>query len=454
METLVFQVELLGDVVLPATSNTQGNIEPLDLIPGSNFLGMVAALEEYDKFDNSFDVFHSGKVRFGDATPLIRNSESYKMPLVYFYEKLDEEKVINQLHTNLSTLKQAKQHRQGYITKDLDLVYISYGYAQKSAYEKAKRKSKEGKMFGYTSMPKGMVWQFSIKYNGITDEDKNRIIKNIIGKKRLGKSKSAQYGEVYITQKGSSENIENIPNEENISEVVLYAKSRLSLVDENGNPTYNLKYLEPTFKNSNIDWSKSQIRISSYTRYDGTRKYTDSERVVINSGSVVILKDISQQQLQNIRNGVGAYLSEGFGEVLINPSFLTSKENIVLNEVENDESIIDTKVPIKDDTARFLMSIESNKKAKLDLADSVRVFIDNHYKSIYENINKAQWGKIRSICNSAVDNPEADIRKYITSGKAKWSENQVNLLLPENKEFNLEFVKLLSIDMPKEEQDD
>jgi len=42
MKALVFQVELKSDIVLPATSNTEGKIDQLDFIAGSNFLGMAA----------------------------------------------------------------------------------------------------------------------------------------------------------------------------------------------------------------------------------------------------------------------------------------------------------------------------------------------------------------------------------------------------------------------------
>jgi hypothetical protein len=82
MGELTFQVEFLSDIVLPASSNTEGNIEHLDFIPGSNFLGMVA--RSYIDFNDSFNVFHSGKVRFGDATLLHEGRATYKMPLSFF----------------------------------------------------------------------------------------------------------------------------------------------------------------------------------------------------------------------------------------------------------------------------------------------------------------------------------------------------------------------------------
>jgi hypothetical protein len=39
MRELVFQVEFKSDIVLPASSNTEGKIDQLDFIAGSNFLG-------------------------------------------------------------------------------------------------------------------------------------------------------------------------------------------------------------------------------------------------------------------------------------------------------------------------------------------------------------------------------------------------------------------------------
>jgi hypothetical protein len=66
MRELIFKIKFLSDVILRATSNTEGNIDNLDFISGSNFLGIVS--KNYKKFQNPFEIFHSGKVRFGDAT--------------------------------------------------------------------------------------------------------------------------------------------------------------------------------------------------------------------------------------------------------------------------------------------------------------------------------------------------------------------------------------------------
>ncbi len=163
MKALVFQVALKSDIVLPASSNTEGKVDTLDFIAGSNFLGMVA--KNYDKFASSFDVFHSGKVRFGDGHILkYGKTQTYKIPYSCVYKKSDiEAKKIYNYHKleekdfepeDKGGLGQLKQLRNGYITEELDEVFVNYTYSQKSARDKEKRTSKEGQMYRYTALKK------------------------------------------------------------------------------------------------------------------------------------------------------------------------------------------------------------------------------------------------------------------------------------------------------------
>lgn len=452
MKKLVFKVEFISDIVLPATSNTEGNISQLDFIPGSNFLGMAAkSKKEYEAYEKSFDVFHSGKVRFGDATLLCEGKETYKMPLSIFKEKTDEKKIINQLQTPLSSLKQAKQLRNGYITKDKTLTFIEYNYSQKSAYDKENRRSLDSSMFGYSAIKSGTSWQFTLKYSDISDADLERIKANLIGTKRLGKSKSVQYGEVEISLEGSNEKLENFTLK---PETILYVKSRLALVDEEGNPSYNLTDICESLSVDKIDYEQTQLRTSTFTPYNGARETKDYERVVINKGSVIVLKDITQEQLDAIKSGVGAYLSEGFGEVLINPSFL-SDVDFTLKEL-NTSKRPPKNIEIKSQTAKFLKNRVTNRKAKLDLADEVYNFIKNN-KKLYSQKMNSQWGTLRSLCTNTED-IYADVEKYISHGIAeeKWAGEKKSTLLNAIKKSKkpLEFTKLLSMQMPKVKTED
>ena len=445
MRELIYQVKFLSDIVLPATSNTEGNIQNLDFIAGSNFLGMVA--REYDNFEDSFQVFHSGDVRFGDATLLHNDKPTYKIPLSYFFEKSKEDKLYNHhLITDFKEFDQLKQKRDGYITKDLEVVYIDYNYSQKSAYDKKKRTSLEGSMFGYLAMKKGLKWQFSIKVdNSISDNDLKLLKKTILNSKRLGKSKSAQYGLIEISETIGGEALAS-SKEVLKDKTLLYFKSRVALVDEDGNPTYDLKYICNGLKDENIDYPKSQIKTSTFTPYNGAMQTKTYERVVINRGSVIVLNNLTQEQREEIKRGVGVYLAEGFGDILINPSFLNKHQPFEL--IKNDEDEEDKQEPIEDPLTKFLKQREDNKQTKLKILNDVDKFILDNKDSLYKKIKPSQWGKIRSICTSGNDNFKDEIEKYISNGTKKWEQKQIDTLLKECD--NLEFIKLLSIQMPKQ----
>ena len=89
MKEIYFKVTLLSDVVLNSSLATEGNMTSLDYIPGSNFLGMIAGkLYENLNINESYLLFHSGKVRFGDATISIENMVSYPFPNLLFIDKI------------------------------------------------------------------------------------------------------------------------------------------------------------------------------------------------------------------------------------------------------------------------------------------------------------------------------------------------------------------------------
>jgi hypothetical protein len=66
------------------------NMQSLNYIPGSNFLGIVA--EKYSELtSDAYDIFHSGKVSFGDAHISKDNCVSYHLPFSLFLDKLNND---------------------------------------------------------------------------------------------------------------------------------------------------------------------------------------------------------------------------------------------------------------------------------------------------------------------------------------------------------------------------
>lgn len=98
-----FKVTLSTDVVLNVKSATDGNNQTLDFIPGNNFLGIVAG-RLYQKVDTqtAWTLFHSGKVRYGDAHPLVDNHRSLRVPAAIYQPKLDKTESYVSIYTDTS----------------------------------------------------------------------------------------------------------------------------------------------------------------------------------------------------------------------------------------------------------------------------------------------------------------------------------------------------------------
>lgn len=461
MKKIDFKVTFLSDIVLNKSSNTEGNIETLDFITGASFLGMVA--KNYDKFENSFDVFHSGKIRFGEATPFSENKLTYKVPFCFFAPKLNENnsEVYNNHFVEYSNEdilnKQLKQLRSGYITSNLDYLSLDYVYSQKAAYDKTNRKSKDSSMFGYKAIKKGTTWKFSIKFYDIDEKTQNQVIENILGEKYLGKSKTSQYGKVLIEELKDFKE-ENLEKLNTSGTTYIYINSSLALFDGNGMPTFEPTKENLGLTNASIDWKKTQIRTKKFTPYNFKRQTNDYTRVVIEKGSVIALINVSKEDINILKNGIGGYLNEGYGEVLINPNFLLKEDSFSLNKIEkkNQEQEIIEEKEVDNTLISFLTQKVKEKTEIYDLGKDVQTFIDKN-KSVFEKVSKSQWGQIRMLVqfNQKDKIYVEKIKEFITHGTSKkqW-ENGKKLFFDTLDNKKIEFIKLLSMMMPKVKLED
>ena len=209
MKKMKFKCELLSDIILNQKFATEGPNQTLDFIPGNNFLGIVAG--KLYGTEDTWNIFHSGKVRFGDAHPANGKNRTIRIPASFYLPKLqqkesDEKKeyYIHHLIPDLQSVdllkKQLKQCRTGFYDftqKQANQVKVDTGFAIKSAYDRDKRRSKDEQMYGYQCISKGLTYFFSVE---IDDESlENKIREALTGIKRVGRSRSAQYGLVDIS---------------------------------------------------------------------------------------------------------------------------------------------------------------------------------------------------------------------------------------------------------------
>lgn len=436
MKTLRFKVTLLSDVILNLRSASEGNQQTLDFIPGNNFLGICAKSLYNMEEPQTSEIFHSGKVRFGDAHLGIDGKRGVKIPAVMHYPKLDGMKgklYLSHLIENYDEVsnKQLKQCREGFyvfdsIEKAASKVNVEKNFAIKSAHDTEKRTSKEGQMFGYESMQEGAEFYFSVEVDN--DHLAESIKKSLIDEKQLGRSRNAQYGLVRIECCDYTE-----PQTiESTGEVTVYADSRLIFLDSDT----LLPTLRPTaeqlgFADGEILWDKSQVRTFQYAPWNYHRQCFDTDRCGIEKGSVFVVKTSSTTSGSQY---VGSYNNEGFGKVIVNPDFLEAKSGSYfsvysIKDTETKQTLDNsciTAETLSSPLIKFVSAAKKQQKMEHGIYARVNSFV-KHKAGIFKGSAFAsQWGSIRTIALSVKDKsllPKA-IEEYLSHGVAqeKWDE--------------------------------
>lgn len=459
-KTLKFKCTLESDLVLSQTSSSEGNQKTLDFIPGNNFLGIVASKLYKDGSAESLDMFHSGKVRFGDAHPSIDDIRGLKVPASMYYPKLGsarEECYIHHLIDHNSDdikTKQLKQCRDGFYAfcnAIGNTVDIQKNFTIKSAYDSEKRRSKDSQMFGYESLSQGVVMYFEIE-SELSDEQNHKIINALCGKRHVGHSRSAEFGLVTIEEDDYKEVISAKPDP--CSEyVTVYADGRLIFFDENGELTYQPKAEELGIVGGEIDWLKSQIRTFQYAPWNGKRHTYEADRCGIEKGSVFVVK-LNGATCPEKSQYVGYYKNEGFGKVIYNPEFLAGipheqgKALFTLKESIQEESISSNSPKPTSPLIDFLI----NKKQIVKSNQTIYQIVQEEIALLNPVFKKgrfaSQWGSIRSIAMVTPDSKKLidAIDAYLSHGvaKDKWEERGRKKLLDsfmnENKDKDLQSI--------------
>jgi len=474
MKRLTFQCTLLSDVIINQKSASTGNQKTLDFIPGSNFYGIVAnefykTFEEKDaspiRKEDLFLLLHSGKLRFGDAHPSIDGKRSLRVPAAMFHPKLGgiEECYIHHALTDLLSQneeikkemakKQLKQCRNGFYifsgTQDTGTgipVQVNKTFAIKSAYDHNKRRSKDEQMYGYQSMDKGLSLIFHLTYDEeepITADLIDKVKNILIGRHRVGRSRTAQYGLVEIEEMQEDKNTDK-PDTMDIQgeqEVTVYADSRLIFFDSWQLPTFTPTAKDFGFTDQDrIVWEKSQIRTFQYSPWNYARQAYDPDRCGIEKGSVIVIRT-NQHTHQSISytTCVGKYVAEGFGQILFNPAFLQADERGMarykLQKENNKEKLfaqpdIDSLQQSENTLLQYLYRKGITEKRMRIIYQAVNTFIDTNKQKFTGKEQKkfaSQWSQVRSIATQCADKEELEkqLYPYLTHGvaKDKWTES-------------------------------
>ena len=492
MKTQYYKCKLISDIVVNASLATEGNMTTLDYIPGSNFLGIVAG--ELYKDNNSiasdelFDIFHSGKVSFGDALLSVNDSVSCTVPFSLFQDKLNKglgkEDKKTWVHHSLNGKRpengdgfiQLKQHRGGFLNSKNDFIKkVEKQFSLKSAHNREERRSAEGKMFGFESIKKGQEFVFSV----IFEDDKyvDIVSKTLEGRKRIGKSKTAQFGQVEIEKIETKSYFESKQSVE--KQLLIYAESNLCFLNNYGQSTFQpkpsdfgiqgLDDISLRKEGYGIDWNDSQIRTYSYSPWNTHRNTTNSQRDTIAKGSVIVINLKDDIDVLSLKTQVGEYTAEGLGRVIYNPEFLKADNEgkwlFIVKEIEKKIKVL--KKPNKIETSTKLGGFLHNKlkdeNIELKIGKAVIDVIDNKTLT-HKDITKSQWGAIRTKATNAKDIESLMKELFVgsdaflnhgVSAERIWDKNRgdrriaLEKVIKDNKELGTKFVARLASDIAK-----
>jgi CRISPR-associated protein Csx10 len=414
MTTLNFTARLLSDAVISERAATTGGHNSLDYIPGATLLGAVAAQLYNRDHAAAFQLFHSGKVRFGNAYPLSSaNQPTIPVPLCWHLPKgaeaPDFRKIHNLIHATEKQFEewdnrgeQQKQLRSGYLSPTGEKVAPAKNYRLKTALDRSNMGlAKEAHLFGYQSLASGSCWYFSIDFDDSLEPSLvTQVADALNGTIRVGRSRSAEYGILAVNR------IETAPMQMQPvagEQLTLYCLSDLALSDiQTGTPTF---IPDPAghlgLSDSSFSPGRSYIRIRSYAPFNTTRKCFDIERQVIAKGSVLVftrtggysLHELQQLQ-QRLAAGIGSHRQDGLGRILVNPQFLAG---FGFQPFEA-QTIASPPSPASEPLPPVAAWLGSRSAERAEEAETIRQ-VDGWIRELIKGQcpKNSQWGQLRNI---------------------------------------------------------
>ncbi|SMG45172.1 hypothetical protein [Dethiosulfovibrio salsuginis] len=420
-----YRVDLLSDVAITADAATIGGHRGLDYLRGSIFLGAAVASSMKDGGDFSPELFLSGKVRFLNAYPLADGLPAFPFPLCFHKVKGEEWKGARPWNSltdeHLTGGRQPKQWRSGYLSTKGQVVEIPMEHRMKTAVDRGSRRSQEGQLFGYQSIPKGTSFLWTLQAD---EKDDLEMVHRWLTEAPvyLGRSKGAEYGSVRISavEPVGAENSPPVRHPEDL--VVLYLLSDLAL-SRDGLPVLLPEGRDFGLEGVKLDWERSSIKVDRYAPWNGFFNSRMTERQIISKGSVLVFSPdpknggtVDLEELSSrLSRGVGLFTEEGMGQILVNPRWVLEPPELKAGTDPSSDRPSQPDTPL----VRFL----KRKTDRAEFSDEALITARKWAKSWYslakkllgdgqEVPSKAQWGTVRQLSLRFMDRP-GDLMKEL-----------------------------------------
>ncbi|MFA0468133.1 RAMP superfamily CRISPR-associated protein [Vibrio breoganii] len=334
---IYYTLTTLEPVIVSQNTATTTNHQGLDHIPGSAILGMLAGSLYQEVGEGvAWSLFHSAEVQYGPCYPLVEGEISLPTPASWHYQKManpirDDKYNSEQISNHASELFQRpdgvqfKQCRDGFVSSQGKLGKVEQGIVTKTALDRKTGGVKDGSLFSYAYIEENQSFAGWIECQSQSQVD--LIRSHLFGEKRIGRSRSAEFGSVRISESALTKPQESI--DDTTDKLVLWCLSDCQILAHNGLPTFTpcLSDLIPEVQGT-LDRERSFVRSTTTSRYNQARQGFDSEQPLIAKGSVLVFKDcpgLSPDHLQQLRDkGIGINRQQGLGWVGVNPAWASN----------------------------------------------------------------------------------------------------------------------------------
>ena len=326
--------------VFSRNAATEGAHATLDAPTGGALLGWAVTAGGYGNFDDPFKVFHSGAVRFGNATPLGPDGTvCVPTPKLFMAPKHDAggDETDGKVGGNVRIGRPSPgvqvgatiqyEHAPGapFITPTGCIVRPARGQRLRTATEQGR--AAEGQLFAYEhlSAESRPVFVSTLERDDtVTDRDWKGLLDAFEGRTaRLGRARGTSYGGEYLCRVELASGDPDMIPAGTGGRLRILALSDLALTDAFGVPSAEPDHEMLGLPPARFIGGDSAMSLRRHAPWNGKLQARDVERQTIEAGSVLSFNfEEPLRAALPARAAVGLWREAGFGQIWISPPFL------------------------------------------------------------------------------------------------------------------------------------
>lgn len=391
-------------------------------IPGSNIMGAVASkyikeknIKDFNNItDEYIDLFLNGNVTYSNAyiTEKDGNIEYYPAPLSYSKVKNKNKVYHNKMFDVNETDIQLSNFGDKFVSLDENNYVKEVETVEHYHHQRAKDLSvghvtdgaNGGTFYQFLTIEKGQYFMTCIKGKGkYIDKIKNYIKENEI--LRVGKSKTAEYGKLIITNIKVAKSVNSTRKYNKFAAILT---SPLILLDEEKvqiakDKETLIKTFKRLFGNHNLKDTKAFIGYSEESGFNTIWKLPKEQVVSYAAGTTIVFETDEPIELKE-KYIIGERTNEGYGQLIIYSLDGKNDSTLILKEYEEKAEKIDYSNLSKE--TRKMLNKSIKQVINEEIAENTFEIVKANYNKV--NINNTTIGRILLMLKESQNYDEFD----------------------------------------------